>query len=72
MNKKEIGRIGIKLRNEVGLCLPTLQEYRELILRLQGINDFQKTRGFIRGLDKHFKREVKRSATKNLEDAINL
>ena len=50
--------------------LTYIAEYREVILKLQGIDDFHKTRGFLRGLDKHFKREVKRSAPKTLEDAI--
>ena len=50
--------------------LTYIAEYRELVLKFQGIDDFHKTRGFIRGLDKHFKREVKRSAPKTLEDAI--
>lgn len=50
--------------------LTYIAEYREIILKLQGINDFHKVRGFVRGLDKHFKREVKRNAPKTLEDAI--
>ena len=43
---------------------------REIILKLQGIDEFQKTWGFIWGLDKHFKREVKRSTPKTLEETI--
>ena len=50
--------------------LTYIAEYREIILKLQGIDDFHKTRGFVRGLDRHFKREVKRSAPKTLEEAI--
>ena len=50
--------------------LAYLEEYREIILKLEGIDEFQKTRGFIRGLDKACKKEVKRSSPKTLEEAI--
>ena len=31
-----------------------ISKYRELILRLDGLDNFQKVRGFIRGLDKDY------------------
>ena len=31
-----------------------VSKYREVILKLEGLDDFQKVRGFVRGLDKEY------------------
>ena len=33
-----------------------ISKYRELILKLNGLDDFQRVRGFLHGLDKDYKR----------------
>ena len=53
------------------LTLPQyVAKYREIILKLDGLDDFQKVRGFIRGLDNEYKAKVKTQYPKTLEEAI--
>ena len=48
----------------------TYPKYREIILKLEGLDDFQKVRGFLRGLNDEYKTKVKTEYPKTLEDAI--
>lgn len=51
--------------------LPTTSpKYSELILQLEGLDDFQKVRSLIHGLDKEYKQKVKTQYPKTLEEAI--
>ena len=43
---------------------------REVILKLDGLDDFQKVQGFVRGLVKEYQAKVKTQYPKNLEVAI--
>lgn len=53
------------------LTLPQyMAKYREIILKLDGLDDFQKVRGFIRGLDNKYKAKVKTQYPETLEEAI--
>ena len=47
-----------------------VSKYREVILKLDGLDDFQKVRGFVRGLDKEYQAKVKTQYPKILEAAI--
>ncbi|MCO5573356.1 hypothetical protein L7F22_027125 [Adiantum nelumboides] len=47
-----------------------ISKYREIILKLEGLDDFQKVRGFLRGLNNEYKTKVKTQYPKTLEDAI--
>ncbi|MCO5575776.1 hypothetical protein L7F22_029581 [Adiantum nelumboides] len=47
-----------------------ISKYREIILKLEGLDDFQKVRGFLRGLNDEYKTKVKTQYPKTLEDAI--
>ena len=47
-----------------------VSKYREVILKLDGLDDFQKVRGFVRGLDKEYQAKVKTQYPKTLEAAI--
>jgi len=47
-----------------------ISKYRDIILKLDGLDDFQKVRGFVRGLDKEYKSKVKTQYPKTLEEAI--
>ena len=47
-----------------------VSKYRETILKLEGLDDFQKIRGFIRGLNEDYKTKVKTQYPKTLEEAI--
>ena len=47
-----------------------ISKYRGVILKLEGLDDFQKVRGFIRGLHRDYKAKVKTQYPKTLEDAI--
>ena len=46
-----------------------ISKYREIILKLEGLDDFQKVRGFLRGLTDEYKTKVKTQYPKTLEDA---
>lgn len=46
-----------------------MSKYRKIILKLEGLNDFQKVRGFLRGLNDEYKTKVKTQYPKTLEDA---
>ena len=53
------------------LTLPQyVAKYHEIILKLDGLDDFEKVRGFIRGLDNEYKAKVKTHYPKTLEEAI--
>ena len=47
-----------------------VSKYREVILKLDGLDDFQKVWGFVRGLDKEYQAKVKTQYPKTLEAAI--
>ena len=47
-----------------------ISKYREITLKLKGLNDFQRVRGFIQGLNKEYKAKVKTQYPKTLEEAI--
>ncbi|MCO5591548.1 hypothetical protein L7F22_045534 [Adiantum nelumboides] len=47
-----------------------ISKYCEIILKLEGLDDFQKVRGFLRGLNDEYKTKVKTQYPKTLEDAI--
>ena len=47
-----------------------ISKYRSVILKLDGLDNFQKVRGFIRGLNKEYKAKVKSQYPKTLEQAI--
>ena len=47
-----------------------VSKYRETILKLEGLDDFQKIRGFIRGLNDDYMTKVKTQYPKTLEEAI--
>ena len=47
-----------------------ISKYRALTLKLEGLDDFQKVRGFIRGLHKDYQAKVRTQYPKNLEEAI--
>ena len=47
-----------------------VSKYRGIILKLEGLDDFQKVRGFLRGLNDEYKAKVKTQYPKTLEDAI--
>ena len=47
-----------------------ISKYREKSLKLKGLDDFQRTRGFIRGLNNEYKAKVKTRYPKILEEAI--
>ena len=47
-----------------------VSKYREVILKLDGLDDFQKVRGFVRGLDTKYHAKVKTQYPKTLEAAI--
>ena len=47
-----------------------ISKYREIILKLEGLDDFQKVRGFLWGLNDEYKTKVKTQYPKTLEDAI--
>lgn len=44
--------------------------YHAIILKLEGLDDFQKVRGFIRGLNEEYQAKVKTQYLETLEDAI--
>ena len=44
--------------------------YRDIILKLEGLDDFQKIRGFTRGLNPEIKKHVISKDLQNLEEAI--
>ena len=46
-----------------------ISKYREISLKLEGLDDFQCVRGFIRGLNK-YNAKVKTEYPKTLEEAI--
>ena len=47
-----------------------ISKYCELILKLEGLDDFQKVCGFVCGLTKEYKQKVKTQYPKTLEEAI--
>ena len=52
-----------------------VSKYRDVILKLNGLDDFQKVRGFLRGLDNEdwdndYRTKVKTQNPQTLEDAI--
>ena len=47
-----------------------ISKYRSVILKLEGLNNFQKVCGFICKLDKDYKAKVKLQYPKTLEQAI--
>ena len=47
-----------------------VSKYQEVILKLDGLDDFQKVRGFVRGLDTKYQAKVKTKYPKTLEAAI--
>ncbi len=47
-----------------------VSKYRDIILKLDGLDDFQKVRGFLRGLDKEYRTKVKTQNPQTLEAAI--
>ena len=47
-----------------------VSKYQEVILKLDGLDDFQKVRGFVRGLDKEYQAKVKTQYPKTLAAAI--
>ena len=47
-----------------------ISKYREVSLKLDGLDDFQRVRGFIRGLNNEYKAKVKTQYPKTLEEAI--
>ena len=47
-----------------------ISKYRATILKLEGLDDFQKVRGFIRGLHKDYQAKVRTQYPKTLEEAI--
>ena len=44
--------------------------YRDIILKLDGLDDFQQVRGFLRGLNPDIQRNVESKDPKTLEEAI--
>ena len=50
--------------------LQYISKYRATILKLKGLNDFQKVCGFIRGLHKYYQAKVQTQYPKTLEKAI--
>ena len=70
MRKIAIGVHGIGVEWKVLHLTNTFQKYREVILKLDGLDDFQRVWDFIRGLDKDFQAKVKTQYPKTLEDAI--
>ena len=47
-----------------------VSKYRGIILKLDGLDEFQKIRGFIRGLKEEYQAKVKTQYPKTLDDAI--
>ena len=47
-----------------------ISNYREAVLKLKGIDEFQKIRGFVRDLKDTYKVDVKRNSPKTFEEAI--
>ena len=47
-----------------------IAKYHKIILKLEVLDDFQKVRGFLRGLNDEYKTKVKTQYPKTLEDAI--
>ena len=47
-----------------------ISKYREISLKLECLDDFQRVRGFIRGLNNEYKAKVKTQYPKTLEEAI--
>ena len=47
-----------------------ISKYREAILKLKGLDEFHKHRGFIRGLDLEYRLHVNTQYLKTFEDAI--
>ena len=47
-----------------------ISKYREISLKLEGLDDFQCVRGFIRGLNNKYKAKLKTQYPKTLEEAI--
>ena len=47
-----------------------ISNYRKVVLKLKDIDEFQKIRGFVRGLKDTYKVEVRRNSPKTFEEAI--
>ena len=47
-----------------------ISKYREIILKLNDLNEFQKKRGFVRGLQDYYRLHVKSHYLKTLDEAI--
>lgn len=47
-----------------------ISDYRDIVLKLPGIDDFQTVRGFLRGLDATYERDVQPRNPKILKEAI--
>ena len=47
-----------------------ISKYHSIILKLDGLDDFQKVCGFIHGLNNEYKAKVKKQYTKTLEETI--
>ena len=69
ISKIAIGVIGVFVRCNLTLT-QYISKYHEVILKLEGLDNFQKFHGFICGLNKDYKDKVKSQYPKNLEQAI--
>ena len=70
-NEKERNWTAWDQCNMEGLTLTQyVSKYRDVILKLEGLDDFQKCRGFVRGLDKEYRIKVKTQNPMTLEEVV--